>query len=122
MVKYLLFILCFNIVYSQSVGEFGSESLLMGDVESKLKKQQELSKVDATPATGFVNNKIYYLGPGDVLFLKSIPAIPEGEIITISPDGMINLPRSYGNIDVKGKTLSEVEKIIQEKVKSSNTT
>lgn len=120
MIKYLLIFILTNFAYSQSVGDFGNESIMKSGLDNKIKKQQELSKVDNIPATGFVDNEMYYLGPGDIVFLKSIPAFPEGEILTITPEGILNLPRSYGKLDVKGKTFNEVTKLIAGKLKSDN--
>jgi len=121
MIRFILFLFAWNITFSQSVGDFGNENMMMGDLDSKLKKQ-EMSKFESVPSTGFVDNKIYYLGPGDVLFLKSLPSLPDGEFLTVSPDGFITLPRSYGSIDIKNINLEEVEKQIKEKIKGNNIT
>ena len=105
---------------SQSVGDFGSDPMMMGDVEQKLKRQQEATLKESQPSTGFVNPEFYYLGPGDVLFLKVFPSIPQGEMITISPEGLLALPRNYGMIDIKSKSLKEVTDEIKAILKSDN--
>lgn len=107
-------------VYSQSVGDFGNDPLMMGDIEDKLKKQQESLMKESSPSTGFVNPKYYYLGPGDVIFLKAFPSFPQGEMLTISPEGSLVLPRSYGIIDVKGKSLEDITEEVKTRIKSDN--
>jgi protein involved in polysaccharide export with SLBB domain len=117
---YIFLFLSILPVFSQSVGDLGSDPMMMGDVEQKLKKQQESMLKESPASTGFVNPMFYYLGPGDVIFLKSFPALPQGELLTISPDGLLLLPRNYGVIDIKNKSLEEVTNLVKENVKSDN--
>lgn len=106
--------------FSQSVGDFGNDPMMMGDVEQKLKRQQEATLKESQPTTGFVNPEYYFLGPGDVLFLKVFPSIPQGEILTVTPEGLIVLPRNYGNLDVKSKSFKDITEEIKKQLKSDN--
>lgn len=115
----ILLLLPFAIL-AQSVGDFGSDPTMLGGIDQKLKAKQEQMLKESTPSTGFINAEYYYLGPGDVVFLKAFPSVVDGEMITISPEGFLVLPRSYGNVDVRKKSLSEVTSELKTKMKTDN--
>jgi len=115
----LLLLLPFTIL-AQSVGDFGSDPSMLGGIDQKLKAKQEQMLKESMPSTGFINAEHYYLGPGDIVFLKAFPAVVEGEMITISPEGFLVLPRSFGNIDVRKKSLSEITVELKTKMKTEN--
>ena len=115
----ILLLLPFAIL-AQSVGDFGSDPTMLGGIDQKLKAKQEQMLKESTPSTGFINAEFYYLGPGDVVFLKAFPSVVEGEMITISPEGFLVLPRSYGNVDVRKKSLSEITTELKTKMKTEN--
>lgn len=70
---------------------------------------------EAYPVDNVVVPEYYYLGPGDILLLQKIDAMSfgPGEPLIVSPENTIVLPR-FGEIDVRGKTLAEVKKEIQD--------
>lgn len=91
---------------------FGSELL-----EST--RQQELLKQDVIPTGNKIDPKHYYIGPGDVLSVQSIVFSMNNELISVSPDNTILLPR-IGTIDLDGKTLAQAQKIIRSAIEKRN--
>ncbi len=118
--SFILLLLLPLAVFAQSVGDFGNDPMMMGSIDSKLKSKQEQILKESMPSTGFINSEFYYLGPGDVVFLKAFPSVVDGEFLTISPEGLILLPRSYGNVDVKNKSLKEVTQELKKIMKTDN--
>ena len=64
----------------------------------------------------------YKVEPLDVLFVQASPTLPDeplSGLITVEADGTIKLPGSYGKagpIQIKGKTIPEVQKYLEEKL------
>jgi len=106
---------------AQTVGEFGTDiDDILGD---KLKsKTNSLNKLDPNemPVGDVIDADLYVVGPNDRLSLKIIPIADQEEILKVTADGKIALPRNYGVIDVKNKTLNETIELISEKINKSN--
>lgn len=61
------------------------------------------------------NTSYYRISSGDIISVNIYPATEFSRDVTVSPDGSIDLPL-VGNLKVSGFSVSEVEKIITEKI------
>lgn len=81
-----------------------------------LENSQRIAKV----TSGLLENEIdpdkYILGPNDILNITIISSKSKELEVKVSPEGKILIPL-VGSVDVKGKTLSEAYKLIQDMVK-----
>jgi protein involved in polysaccharide export with SLBB domain len=76
-------------------------------------KNSDLSSQSKFPVSNTVDPAHYYLGPGDILSLQILPMIfSEGEIIVVSPDNSIVIPR-IGQFKVKDLTLQQLSDTLQ---------
>lgn len=60
----------------------------------------------------------YQLGPGDTLYVKywSPTTMPKAKDIVINPQGMINVPVTNKSIVVRGYTLAQIEKLLEQEI------
>lgn len=78
-------------------------------------QQQIFSTTEKYPTSSFVSDTFYYVGPNDIFSILVKPASINPEYAKVGADGKLSLSR-YGFVDVYGKTLLEVKKLIQEQV------
>ena len=101
---------------AQITGMSESNSVLKSEIENNKGMDSQMFETEQMPVSNVINPDYYYLGPGDVLMIKAIPMLTTPVPVVVSPDNMILLPRSGGLIDVNGKTLTEVRKLIEENI------
>ena len=114
----LILILLSVTAFAQMKGgmDLESESMMKESMQEKLSRSKEISK-NAVPSTGVIDQNHYYLGPGDIIFIKINPQMSTGEYVSVSPDGNLVLPRSFGVVDVNDKTIVDVKKQIENTIK-----
>ncbi len=71
------------------------------------------------PTGNVIDPEHYFIGPGDVLSVQSIVFSLDNELMMVSPDNTVLLPR-IGTVDLNGKTLAEAQKIIREAIEKRN--
>lgn len=115
--RYLIVMLLSTIsLMAQVTGMSESSSILKSEIENNKGMDSQMFETEQMPVSNIVNPDYYYLGPGDVLMIKAIPMLTTPVPVVVSPDNMILLPRSGGLVDVNGKTLTEVRKLIEENI------
>lgn len=62
-----------------------------------------------------INPDFYVLGTGDVLEFRAWGKLEIQQVVTVGPDGVVAIP-TVGEINVAGKTVSEVNITLQEKI------
>lgn len=113
--KYLIVFLFSTLsLMAQVTGLTEKSQLLKDELDNNKNLGSSLFESEQMPVSNIINPDNYYLGPGDVLMVKAIPMITTATPVIVSPDNMIMLPRSGGLIDINGKTLTEVRKLIED--------
>ena len=103
----------------------GRANIPGGDAEKLLQADASAQLSSALPAgTGFATDNIlspdyYFVGAGDVLALEIVGPIPLTVPLTVSPENIVLVPR-LGEINVTGKTLTQVKAEIQRLVQNRN--
>ncbi|MDQ1265389.1 MAG: polysaccharide biosynthesis/export protein [Bacteroidota bacterium] len=117
-------ILCLFIIYSYSL--FSQTKGLSSDTkdffqqakEQAVGKEQMLNK-ESFPVGNPVSPDFYIVGPGDVLTLQALPLFPVEQLLSVSPENKIIIPR-IGDVDLSGKTLAAaydtIAKIIRARI------
>ena len=115
--RYLIVMLLSTVsMMAQVTGMGEGSSILKSEIENNKGMDSQMFETEQMPVSNIINPDYYYLGPGDVLMIKAIPMLTTPVPVVVSPDNMILLPRSGGLIDVNGKTLTEVRKMITESI------
>jgi protein involved in polysaccharide export with SLBB domain len=70
---------------------------------------------DNSPTDGSIDSKLYFVGPGDKIFLAIRGIIDQSFYLQIDQEGKLFIPK-IGLIDLNDKTLDESKLIIKEKV------
>lgn len=91
---------------------FDPEKLMSKGAERDFLKSR-LMQQEQFPSGNIVNAEYYKLGPGDILILQVLPALMNEEVLTVTPENSVIIPR-VGTIDVKGKTLQELKDTINQ--------
>ncbi len=86
---------------------------LMGRLADRDILKNRLFQQEQFPSANIINAEYYKLGPGDVLILQVLPAFMNEEVLTVTPENSVIIPR-IGTIDVKGKTLKELKDTINQ--------
>lgn len=103
----------------------GRTNIPGGDAEKLLQADASAQMSSAMPAgTGFATDNIlspdhYFVGAGDVLALEIVGPLSLTIPLTVSPENIMLVPR-LGEINVTGKTLTQVKAEIQRLVQSRN--
>jgi len=103
---------------SKSFPSFDADKIFQEDLSSKFGREM-LSKPDVLPIGNIVNPDYYYVGPGDAISLQNLTVSITQEIIVVTPETSILLPR-IGEVSLIGKTLSQVKQIIIDSLKKRN--
>ena len=113
-------ILFINCLFSQTKGfsSFDTESLFKDEAISNL-SSNSLSQSEGFTFGSVINPDFYKLGPGDILLYQNLLEEPSQQQIFVSPECKIMIPR-IGEIDLLGKTLTEVKQLVLEKIKLKN--
>ena len=115
--RYLIVMLMSSIsLMAQVTGMGESSTILKSEIENNKGMDSQMFESEQMPVSNVIDPDYYYLGPGDVLMIKAIPMLTTPVPVVVSPDNMILLPRTGGLIDVNGKTLTEVRKLIEENI------
>ena len=124
-IVFLFFILFTNSnrLYSQMDKEgFSTKSLFEEDIKNQL-SSNALSQTSTSPIGNYIDPDFYYPGPGDLLLLKIFPVSNIENYVEVTPDNLLILPRNYGEVNVKNKSLTqvklEVDSIIKSNIKDS---
>jgi protein involved in polysaccharide export with SLBB domain len=116
----ILFLLIFSAInlnaQIKGSSSYDMEEMLKSDALEQLNSDQ-ISK-NTIPFGDIVNPDYYYLGPGDILVIQNLSTISQKEIVAVSPENSIIIPR-IGLIDLSNKTLSEAKILIVEKIKAN---
>lgn len=120
----LTFVLTFTLANQYSYSQFdidkvGGKSLLEDEIKSSF--NSNINQPNNLPVGNDIDINYYYPGPGDVLLLKILPISNKEEYIEITPDNLLILPRNFGEINTKNKTLAvlklEIEELLNKQIK-----
>lgn len=118
----LIFLILFtdsNTLLSQMDKEgLGTKSLFEDEIKSQL-SGNALNQSSTSPIGNDIDPDFYFPGPGDLLLLKLIPISLKEEFLEVTPDNLIILPRNYGELVVKNKSLSQIKLEIDSVIKSN---
>ena len=114
-----IFILSYN-AYSQFKGfpSDQADKLLQEDITSKI-SPDKLSGSDKYPVGNIVMPDYYKVGPGDMLIMQNLTATISNEVLTVTPENTLLIPR-VGIISVTGMTLTELRQKIISTIKAQN--
>lgn len=107
----LIFLLGSFALNAQITGKLDTKELLEDEISSSM-SNPELLKSSEIPVGNEINPDFYYPGPGDVFMVKVLPIITKEQLIVVSPDNRMMLPRAGGMIDVSGKNITQIRKEI----------
>ncbi len=109
-----------NNLISQTKGfsTFDSESLFKENSLTNL-STNSLNQAEGFTFGSIIYSDFYKLGPGDVLLFQNLLEEPSQQNIFVSPECKIFIPR-VGELDILGKTLTEVKQLVLETVKQKN--
>lgn len=93
--------------------------LQLGDALGGQNSMQKLPQTASTPSDFLIDDKLYIIGPGDVLQLQIVGAKTSETALSITPESSILLPR-FGEISLRGKTLAEVKSILRDSITQRN--
>jgi polysaccharide export outer membrane protein len=120
-IKKIFFTLIFfsYLAFSQkSSSPFDTDKLLQEEVINKL-STDKLMQSGQFPVGNPVDPDFYYVGPGDKLSLINITISSNQEILEITPEFLVVIPR-IGMFDVKGMTLTKVKELIKSEISKRN--
>jgi protein involved in polysaccharide export with SLBB domain len=80
------------------------EGLKLKDEASYKLQQQSTQQFNKFPVSNFVEDRYYFIGPNDALSVLNIPSSMNPEILMVSPEGKVIIPR-VGLVDLKGLSL-----------------
>ena len=108
----LIFLILFtnsNTLLSQMDKEgLGTKSLFEDEIKSQL-SGNSLNQSSTSPIGNDIDPDFYFPGPGDILLLKMFPISTKEEYLEVTPDNLFILPRNYGEVNVKNKSLTQVK-------------
>ncbi len=111
-----IFFVLFQVnLYSQVTGGADFKEMMKDDLESKV-GAEKLMKLDNVPTGNDIDPNFYFVGAGDILSIRILPQSVNSQLIQVSPDGSILLPRSAGIISLKGLTLKQAIEVINAKI------
>lgn len=124
MINYTILLFFFiNIVANSQTATTGgfekSGFLVKEELESKF-DMSDMTKEKFAPTSDLVISEYYFLGPNDVILLKVSPSLKNNNMITVSPDNKLILPRANVTLDVTNKTLKDIEIEVDSVYKSLN--
>jgi polysaccharide biosynthesis/export protein len=70
---------------------------------------------DISPTDGSINPQVYFIGPGDKLFLSISGIIDQSFYLQVDQEGNLYIPK-VGLVDVSDKTLEESKRMIKKKI------
>jgi len=110
----------FNSLLAQTKGfsTFETESLFKDNSLTNL-STNTLNQTDGFTFGSIIYSDFYKLGPGDVLLYQNLLEEPNQQYIYVSPECKIFIPR-IGELDILGKSLTDVKKLVLEAVKQKN--
>lgn len=119
---FVFFTINLNVGFSQLEKEMGVKTLFEDDIKNQL-SSNPLSQTSTTPIGNDIDPNYYFPGPGDLLLIKIFPVNNTETFLEITPDNLLILPRNYGSINIKNKTLSqitsEVDSVLKANIKDS---
>lgn len=119
---FVFFTINLNVSYAQLEKEMGVKTLFEDDIKNQL-SSNPLSQTSTTPIGNDIDPNYYYPGPGDLLLIKIYPVNNTESYLEITPDNLLILPRNYGAINIKNKTLTqiktEVDSVLKANIKDS---
>lgn len=113
----LLFILVLNIGLAQDsgvkqLGGASNESIFTSSKSQTSNPFKDISSSLINPIERVIDPEEYMLGPNDQLIL-SIPVLDDANVpLIVSSDNSIVLPRGFGIISLKGKSLKALRKTV----------
>lgn len=112
--------LCFVSIstFAQTNSNNLNQEILKDEIESK-NSMDLFSKNESFPVGNSIDSRFYIPGPGDVFSLKILPMMTSEKFIVVSPDNKLLLPRGFGEIDIKNKTLDSIKILIKDLVAKS---
>lgn len=110
----------FSLAFSQITGlPTLEEGLKLKDEASYKFQQQTIQQFNKFPVSNFVDEKYYFIGSNDALSVLNIPSSMNPEILIVSPEGKIIIPR-VGLVDLQGFSLAEAKVEIEKAIKKIN--
>lgn len=116
---FVLFTLFQFDLYSQVTGGSDLKEMMKDDFESKV-SADKLLKLDNLPIGNDIDPNFYIVGSGDILSIRILPQSVNSQLIQISPDGTILLPRAAGILSLKGMNLKQAIDAITNKILEIN--
>ncbi len=118
--KLIIMFVLFNFdLFAQVTGGSDLKEMMKDDFESKV-SADKLLKLDNLPIGNDIDPNFYIVGSGDILSIRVLPQSVNSQLMQISPDGSILLPRSAGIISLKGMTLKQAIEAISIKILEIN--
>lgn len=111
----IMFVLLNLNLFAQVTGGSDLKEMMKDDFESKV-SADKLLKLDNLPIGNDIDPNFYIVGSGDILSIRVLPQSVNSQLMQISPDGSILLPRSAGIISLKGMTLKQAIEAISIKI------
>ncbi|MCX6147475.1 MAG: SLBB domain-containing protein [Candidatus Kapabacteria bacterium] len=115
----IMFVLLNLNLFAQVTGGSDLKEMMKDDFESKA-SADKLLKLDNLPIGNDIDPNFYIVGSGDILSIRVLPQSVNSQLMQISPDGSILLPRSAGIISLKGMTLKQAIEAISNKILEIN--
>jgi polysaccharide export outer membrane protein len=120
LMKLIIMFVLFNFdLFAQVTGGSDLKEMMKDDFESKV-SADKLLKLDNLPIGNDIDPNFYIVGSGDILSIRVLPQSVNSQLMQISPDGSILLPRSAGIISLKGMTLKQAIEAISIKILEIN--
>jgi protein involved in polysaccharide export with SLBB domain len=116
-----IFLLSAFYTYAQTKGFSGNdgESLIRPDALEGLKSAQQALGQNPIAVDNIVYAQHYRIGPGDILSLQIIDVAGIEQILQVTPENSILLPR-IGEVSLMGKSLAEAKDTILQVLKKRN--
>ncbi len=114
----ILLNLNFGFAQIKGLSSFDLESMMKGDALEQLNSDQ-MTTAMALPFGNVVEEQNYLVGPGDIFLIQNLGAMSQKDIAFVSPESKIILTR-VGEVDLKGKTLSEAKLLIITKIQENS--
>jgi protein involved in polysaccharide export with SLBB domain len=106
--------------FGQSTGGFSGldNQMMQSELDDKLNANELIGK-ETLPVGNVVIPENYYLGPSDIISIQDLQMFSKEKLLEVTADNQLFLPR-YGYVSVKGLTLADLSKKIEEIYKDRN--
>jgi protein involved in polysaccharide export with SLBB domain len=99
--------------------QIGGSQMFESKIKNKLKTSSITDFSDMVNANDFDGN-YYFVNAGDVFTIRITPFQDEEEKLIVSPEGFLLLPRNFGQLKVKGMSVSKVSELVTRTISEAN--